>query len=550
MIAAWLFGGLVGVLVVIYMTRPPFERRVLSAARFFNDLQSEDPPPWRLRWGNPLVSRPFYLQLLISLLLLAAVRSDQTTLFSSDDDKSIGLWIVVDTSASMSTSHGSATRMVAAHQEIKQAIAKADRAREDSGLCLRLSTFDLERQDSPATRDINAVRRAAANLEPRPLGTDLNLIRGLLGLLDDQSKAECFITHIVVVSDLSPPEWIADSGAAKVIWRGVGSAVDNVGFTDIQASRNSLTGLVRRVDLEITAFGEPPANARLLTTAPDGDSVLDETLSWPDDNTWRGSFSPTEPGPYTLDLSPGGAYSYDDHAVIDIGDGQTIRVDWQLDDRRLAERLGWQEDHKEPHLRVVPYPAEPDDGFPTLIVGDGYPQQAGDPIEIHDFYEASPLLADLNFDVAESLGIRGVNLPKGFQPVLRGTDGLVWLAQYDAGPAAYVPDLPNDTDDNLGRFSTTVFFNAVRWLLQERPLSSLYTLTTPDAPDPMGSHLALHEDEGNTTRMPRSFGSLDDLQPAGRAGYEKPIWPILLALAVLVFLIERGFAAFGGEKWR
>jgi len=462
------------------------------------------------------------------------------------------MWIVVDTSASMSTLQNGVTRMQIAHQEIDQAIAKAKEAGKGAVMCLRLSSFDLERQDV-VTRDARVGRQAVKDLQPRPLGTDLNLVRSLLNLRDDQVGSECVITHFVVLSDLSAPEWVVDSDTARVIWRDVGLAVDNVGFTNIQGIRHPLTGLVREVNVEIAAFGTAPADAKLVVTDPDGSRVLDEKLTWLDDNRWQGAFSPSGSGLYTLEVSPGGAYRYDDQAVIEIGDGEAIRVDWQLDDRHLPEQLGWLEDREQPHLRVVPFHrngAETDD-LPILVVGSDYGQANG-PVEIFDFYESSPLLADLNFDVAESLGIRGIALPEGFQPVLRDMHGLVWLAQRDSPPAAYVPGLPTGADDNLGRFSTTVFYNAVRWLLRERPLPPLYTLTepTPGELNPQGNRLALHEDEGNTARTPRSFGRFDDLKPIRTDSLREPKWPTFLTLAVLAFSIERGFAAFGGKRWR
>jgi len=548
MIAAGLLGSLCIILVVIYMARPPLDPRVLSAARFFNILPpARKSKEWRLRPGNLRLSLPFCFQLLVLLLLTAAVLLSQVTKAAGEAQR-IGMWIVVDTSASMSTSQDGVTRMQNAYWEIEQAIAKAEKAGTDAGLCLQLSGFDLDPWYF-STGGTRAVQQAARTLEPRPLGTDLDIVRNLFNSLGDQSESECTITHFVVVCDLPAPAWVISS-TAQVIWRDVGSVVDNVGFTNIQGGRHPLTGLVREVNVEITAYGAAPADAELVVTAPDGSSVLDETLTWLDDNTWQGMFSPADPGLYHLEVSPGGAYGYDDHAVIEISDGEVIRVDWQLDDYRLPEQLGWVEDRERPHLRVVRRESVTNT-IPILIVGSGYRQEGGGQIEILDFYEISPLLADLNFDVAESLGIQGIALPEGFQPVLRDVHGLVWLAQRDSPPAAYVPGLPTSADDNLGRFSTTVFFNAVRWLLQERPLPPLYTLTepTPGRLNPEGNRLALHEDEGNTARTPHSYGSFDDLKPVRTGNLQEPRWPMFLTLAMLVFLIERGCAAFRSKRW-
>lgn len=549
MIPAWLLGSLCIILVFIYINRPPIEQRVLSAARFFDILPQAKPEGGCLKPGHLRLPLPFWVQLLVLVLLTGAVLVSWVTKASGEAQR-VGVWIVVDTSASMTTSQHDVTRMEIAHQEVGRAIARAERAGQGAGLCLSLSSFDLEPQHHVTKEDASAARQAVRKLQPRPLGTDLNLVRGLLNSAGRQPESECAITHFVVVSDLPAPEWVISS-TAQVIWRDVGSIVDNVGFTNIEGGRHPFTGLVREVNIEITAFGKAPASARLVVVAPDGSTVMDEALDWTDDDTWQGTFSPSSPGLYTLDVSPGGAYGYDDHAAIRVGDGETIRVDWQLDDRRLPRQLGWAEDGEQPHLRVIPQETTTST-IPTLIVGNSYGQEASSPAEILDFYETSPLLADLNLDVAELLGIRGIELPAGFRPVLRDVQGLTWLAQRDSPPAAYVPGLPTDTDDNLGRFSSTAFFNAVRWLLREQPLPPLYTLTepTPDKSTPKEDLLALHEDEGNTARTPRSFGSFDELEPVRTSESEKPIWPILLTLAVLLFLVERGLAVSGSEKWR
>lgn len=549
---AWLIGlGIACIaLIIIYMTRPPFKPHVVSSARFFNDL-----PPAKdtchLGWGKPLLSRSFWLQLFILANLIVALLSFQKTI-ASGETVSLGVWIIVDTSASMSTIQGGDTRMVAARQEIDRIIAQAKEVSGDIPPCIGLSSFDLELKHRVSSdRDALDVRQAVAGLEPRPLGTDLTLVRALTNSLE----SGCTVSHFVVVSDLPAPAWVADDDATRMIWRDVGSAVDNVGFTTIQGNRHPLTGLVREITVEITAFGKAPSDTKLDITARDGSPVFEETLAWTDDNTWQGTFSAPHPGRYILRISPGGAYGYDDEAVIDVADGEAIRVDWRLDDHSLPVQLGWLEDQEQPHFHVIPHShLQQSEAItrPILIVGSGYRQAADGPIEILDFYEPSPLLADLNFDVAESLAIQGITLPKELQPVLRGVDGLVWLAQRDDPPVAYVPGLPTGGDDNLGRFSTTAFFNAVRWLLQERPVLPLYTLTGPEPAnlEPEGNRLALHEGEGNTARTPRSFGGIKDLRPSPASGQEKPIWPMLLALAVLLFLIERGLTAFGSEKWR
>ena len=163
--------------------------------------------------------------------------------------------------------------------------------------------------------------------------------------------------------------------------------------------------------------------------------------------------------------------------------------------------LRWQQDDYAPHLRVVPMGTAPSD-LPTLYVDKAYDQVVPKQ-EIRDFYEASPILADLNLDVVESLGIPGAPLEDGFDPVLRSEDGRIWLAHREEPLAAYVPGLPTGGTDNRGGFSATVFFNAIKWLLGTRTPTPLYTLTSPAYPEPEGARSTLSDTSKHTVRCAR-----------------------------------------------
>jgi hypothetical protein len=535
------------ILVVLYMTYPRFLRRRLSAARFFRDLPPLRKGHSRLRRGKMELTLPFFLQLFVLLLLLAAVSFSDKKL-KSHEVEGPGVWFIVDTSASMSTLQGNKPRMAAAVREVELAIDQAQKKVKNKELCFRLSAMDLERRDLITAGNAFGIRQAIQNLKPRPLGTDLGIIRRAFQSLKDQSQLRdhCQLSHILVVTDVPDPGWLWESGDIEVVWRDVGQPVDNVGFTNIQVSRNPLTGLASEVLIEIKAFGTPPVNTRLLVTAPDGTQVMDEELNWQQGQSWQGRFTPTAIGEYQLNLSPGGAYVFDDIAVIKIDEGQLIRVDWQLPDRSLLREMAWIEDKKNPHLRVTSNRSIPMD-IPTIIIGPGYTRtraRDSQPFVIRDFMEASPLLADVNLDAVETLKLGGIELPENFQPVLRGMDGKIWLAQAETPLRAFVPGLPTGTDDVMGRFSATVFFNAVRWLLQRRDLPALYTLTSPLEPTLAANRLALHKDEGNTQRVPRSSGKLENLKPITGKGAGIPLWPILVMAAVVLFLIERALAAW------
>jgi hypothetical protein len=525
--------GLIGALVVIQMARIRAKPSRQSAARFFANL----PPPQKrapiLRISHLLLSRAFWLQLAVLLFALLAACTVEVRSPLSDADR-IGVWLLVDTSASMSTVQNGETRMAAAQLSALATLQHVSQLQSEQPHCWRMSSFDVElRENVPATTNVELVASALRDLAARPVGTNLNAVRQGVSALAEQ-QLSCPITHAVVISDQPAPVWVAETKSPVMIWLDIGVPVDNIGFTHITAVRDPLSGLTREVQVEVTAYGRAPADAQLTITAPSG-AIETRIAQW-QRNLWTETFKPAQPGHYALRVVPGGAYKLDDEASIDIDDVQAIRVDWQHPDKQWLGALtqaGWVETRAQPQLRVLAWPAPLDD-VPTLWVGTGYSAQ-GSRAEIQDFYEPSPLLAELNFDVVESLGLPSVPAPPGFTPVLRGTSGGIWLAQRDQPLAAYVPGLPTNGDDNLGRFSTTVFFNALRWLLQTR------------APRAVVQPLA---DEGNTALTPVSYRSVNDIQPTPAVGAQQPWWPYLLAMLSLVFIGERALMLFGGDRWR
>ncbi len=539
----WSLGLLIGALVAVHMTRPYLENRKISSARFFKDLPRVKKGQPRLRLSNPLLSPLFFIRFAVLLLLMAALVSTHFK-FGAGRAESLGMWILADTSASMSTLQNRVPRIAAAREEINRLIKQVKDKIQNNNLCLKLSKFDLELHDEMEIQHADTVRQFAEKLNYRALGTDLNLVRSILKMSEKDSK--CIVTHVVVITDQPAPEWVLDQNI-QVIWRDISTIEDNIGFTSIRPSRNPLTGLVHKVIVTVRAFGTPLANAHLTITGPHGNTVMSTGLNW-NNNTWRGTFSPGISGQYKLRVWPGGAYRYDDQATIDISEGQAIRVDWQLEGHDIPGQLGWIQDRINPHFRVIAQD-KPVDQFPTLVTGKGYQHMPGFQTEILYFDETSPLLDDLNFDIVESLGLPGVKVPKGFEPVLDTVGAHTWIARRNDPLGVFIPGLPTYTDDNMGRLSATIFFNAVRWLLHERPLPPLYTLTTPENPIPGRTCLALHEDEGNTAKPSSSFDQVGNIKPVKSRARTKPVWPLFLAGAVLLFTVERFLSAYGGGKW-
>lgn len=551
-------GVLIGGLVILYLTKPRKRDVKLSSARFFQDAPVSDEPQHRLRIENLLLSPPFYLQLAVLLLLLLGFLLSRQHFEKESDFLGVGLWIAVDTSASMSTAQGRADRMALAQQEIDNVLSALKNRAEEQVTCLALATFDQELTVQMPQALIEQVSENSRQLTPRALGTDITLLRSLLQQISDPDLDNCRATHLLVVTDLPAPDWIgsAEQGV-EIIWRDIAEPAGNVGLVDVRRKGTALFGQQDQIEIDLAAYGLAQGVSEVMVTGPDGTSLLSESIAWDEPGSKHVSFVPLLDGEYRIDLSAGGAYGYDDQAIISVERNKRLRVDWRLADQAVPQALGWQLDSAAPQLRVMSYPGEVDQ-VPTLLVGNAY--QAGTtPRQIAYFEENNCLLADLNFDVAESLDIAGEELPADtpLRPIMSGdspeapASARTWLALGADPPAAYVPGLPTFTaDSNLDNFSATAFFNGVRCLLQEEKPAPLFTLTTPAEPIPEGSRIALHPGEGNTAWSPLSYGETADIQPVPLRETQEPVWPIVVAIATLVVAVERGLAFLGGARWR
>lgn len=551
-------------LIIFYMTYPRFQRRILSSARFF----SQFPPPrkkqFQFKLGKIQWTLPFILQLLIFILFLATLFLFNYQ-FKTKDSSTIGIWIVIDTSASMSTRQDSATRIELAIEEAQKLIQTVEKLKGIKSSCFRLSTFDMERRDIIQQGSAFQVKQVLEQIKYRPLGTDLGIIRGLLKT--SITTPSCPITHLAVVSDIPAPTWISDNSNMQIIWRDIGKPVDNIGFTRIQAIQNPLTGSVAQVKIDISAFNSGFKGVLIHINKPNGQLLKQETLNINAREIQQITFEPNETGLYSMNLSNGGAYTFDDTAAIQINQSHQIPVDWQVSGPNQGMIPPYfsisgksLQDSISPILRVVELSRLSSsiptnwDQVPLLIIGAGYSSTSADTTpnttEISDFVESSPLLSDINLDAIENLQLQAVPLesfPPSLQlyPVLRLTNGKIIAAQSENPLIAYIPGLPTQTEDVRGRVSATLFFNALRWLLQSKEIQPLYTLTSPFFPTPSRNRIVLHPDEGNTTRIPRSFGNIENIKPAVVSDVQEPLWPILLMIAALLFFTERFILIFG-----
>lgn len=557
-LAAILTSGLVAGLVVLYLIRPRQQDQRLSQYHFFVPHVQQQPTSRRLRLESLLRTPPFYLQLLVLLLLLAAMLTSWLRVLPRGKQQAVGLWIALDTSASMSAVQGSADRMVLARREIELALDHVQDMEEGDVSCIALVTFDLAPQLEASGATPAEIRELVEQAGPRALGTNLMLVHDLLGDITGPKAGDCQASHLLVVTDLPAPEWVEDPDLqVEVIWSDVGESVGNVGLVDIRQAGTACLGAEGSIEVEMASYGPSPGPSTLVVTGPDGTTVSITTMDWAQPGPKSVRFEPGTSGEYAIRLSPGGAYGYDDEASIAVDVSEGLRVDWQMASKDLPNLLAWQLDSDNPELRVMPYPGKVG-SVPTLLVGDAYGKSDLEDL-ISYFVESSPLLADLNLDVAESLAIEGIILPAGstLRPVLSSSRAgqepgdQVWIAASTSPLAAYVPGLPAYGEDpNLDAFSTTAFFNAVCWLMRERTPAELFTLTTDAEPIPHGTRIALHPEEGNTNWPPRSRGDVQDIRPVPLETLPDPLWPALLLSAALVFGLERALSVWGSSKWR
>ena len=540
----YVFGALAAALVVIYMARPNFRRAVLSAALFFRD----DPvlgSTSRIAWSTPHPTPLFYLQLSVLLLLLLAVPHCPAAAIMDRSVKT-GVRVLVDRSASMSTQQDGATRFDAAIAALRSVVTP----RQSEVACFTLSAFDLELTTvAENVASVGELVDLVARLQPRPLGTDLSLVERALADAPGTPDAVCATGATIVVSDMPAPPWMDRAASRGDVWIDVSQPALNAGIVDLVDTRDRVSGEVQRVRVVVGTFDSKPAsNVTLSVTSPDGTVRTHPIGAW-DGPTGSVEVIPSQPGRYTFQISPGGAYRYDDEAAIDVPRSGQVRVDWRVTRREWLTRLGWIEDRDNPDLRVLPS-VEMLDSRPAIVLGSGYAPRTGPAQPVTTFVETSPLVTGLNLDVAERSGMSaGQSLPPGFNAVLSGPEGVTWIAERATPVAAFIPGLPLDGDGNVARFSSTVFLNAARWILERRPRPPLFTLTSPDQPEPSGNRVALHPGEGNTGRQARSVGTFDPRAPRGRhTERRRALWPWLVGAAALVFLTERGLALTRGVE--
>ncbi len=395
----------------------------------------------------------------------------------------------------------------------------------------------MEIRDLLETSDILAIEQRAAGFRAGSLGTDLKLIRDAS---DDPFKP----SHLVVVSDMPPPDWLGAASPA-ITWRQVGEPLSNTGVYSMKPLRDPFTAAVEKVTVEVVSHGPVNGQRRFQATGPDGQMVLNQPLSQELSQQFVVPIALS--GQYIFALTGQDFYEPDNRAVIQVTAGNAIAVDWQLSDKAMLAALGWETCSENCDLRVAPNLDQAMDDTPTLVFYKG--ASVFSPTEIKHFVEDSPLLADVNLDAVESAALPRLNLPDPWRAALGFMDDKIWLATRDSPPAVFIGGESLGSDSLEGRLSTTAFFNGLRWLLSVSEPEPLYELTSPMFPEPKGNRLALHEGEGESWRTLFPPGDWSDFKPMSGTGGSRPIWPLFVGLALIFLFIERLLKIFGGRSW-
>lgn len=530
MVALALLAAVLAALVVLYMSRPRFVRLRLSAARFLTGLPAPRKAGRRLALSAPLTSPPFYLQAGVVLLLVVAVVLDMNDVSTRQSQGRIGVWLMVDTSYSMSTHQAGTSRMALAGETALSVLRHVSATAGRGDACVRISAFDLERRDLYAG-PIDRANAAIDGLAPRPFGTDLSLARPEGPMPDDG----CPPTHLVVISDRPALE----PGTLPLVWLDIAEPVSNVAVEAIEPVRDPLDGQVRTVGVVVAATGERP-QAQLTLTGPDGSVVARTPVEWPDTGPWTFRFQPGVPGSYAATVEPGGAYDGDDVAVFAVKDAGPVRIDWRVaGTERPTLAAPWEAGGGTPTLRIA-YDLDAGDGVPTLMIGPGL--RPGTPSPVDLFLDRHPILDGVNLDLLDQAGMSPATLPAGFEPVAAHRDGSVWVAVRDEPRAVYLPALATGGSDGPDRAAVLLTANALRWLLGERDAPA----APPDWLAVDGTPIAGAQGEAPLPDPPRSTGALDDLRPGG-AQQRVALWPWAVLLAALLLAVERAHGAFGRE---
>lgn len=561
-------------LIFLYLRYPNYREFELSTAEFFP--KTTKPPATTLRLRTLFLSLPFYVQLFVFILALAALIFWLSPPQAAEGVPSVGVLILLDTSASMTTlqpmttANNGKTRFMQGLTLLRELTDHLNSLPEDLHICVVLERFDLviELVTSAETRsEINTLVDQASQLnrqfEQRILGTDLNLVAQRIRrtfvpptqLPVSEVSTGCQFTHVAVITDRPSPDWVSEfEESAHLFWLNVGESVDNTGIGSVTVEGSKCLQTDRNISISLVSYGTPPSNSELIISSNDGSWSESRPVNWIQQSEY--TFELPASGEYTIVLTPPGNYLHDDQVTIAVNIQNQLQVYWGMINQDGAPLLNAQSVTDGADLQIIPYSRQVDPpSIPTLYIGNGY-QSSTTGTVLQYFVEDSPLLDEINLDSTELLHVDGINLDldPSLNAILMDSNGRALIAASPShAPVRYavIPGLPNfgTTDLNEFRLSSVVFLNAVCWVLENRIISPLYTLTSIEQPFPIGTVSTLHPDEGDTQSIGASTTAIQTLQPV-RAEVPYPLWLAVTMLVALLMGVERLLAVTFRSRWR
>lgn len=530
-------GGILASLSIVilrYMRRPNTRTVAISALRFLPPLSAATRE--RVRWAPtaPLASPLFWLRLAILFILLAALVFDVATWRGADEER-LGLRIVLDRSASMGV--GSPTRMEEAIDLVERLtdhVARFDGCVEVRNVP-RLSG-DETALDGPSNEGLDPSAILAAAARPAAAGEN------------------CPPTHVAVVSDRPRPA----SGLVRsppgigeeVFWFQVGTPQPNTALVGADLAPSFASEGRAVLSLRVTSFGpsSPSVSPVSLTLSGPGNVPLPPMsatdLTVPGDKTV--SYEIAEPGTYLADLDESEALGADNRLKINVARVSAAPIELASGFAgsslaMLARRLGPQAETREPDtLRIAPYTSGPETAARGIYF---LPATRSDNERLGYFDAVSPLLELVDLDLFEAMQPSGLDqVPDGFSLVAASSAGRLWLAERRSGqPAAIMPAPPGNAMVDLFAEENSVwlvtFLNAFQRVTADR--SGALDVR---AVDEDGEEIQNIRHESDTAQATAASARIEDIVPnRSSPTEERPVWPWLVALALVLLLIERLF---------
>lgn len=536
----WAVLALVGAgmvaMVALHMRVRRHKAMDVSAAAFLLKLVDTRQPKFRWSLSAPLASALFWLRMtMLFALLLAVLTVALPALWLTQDSRSMGVWVIVDQSYSMSgRARGGGTLIEAARAEARAAIEAGFAHRRD-GVQTCAFVWALGQKLSPVVEGTgrDPILADLDRVVPIPESASFALVGKTLR---EPARAEkdpaCKPTHVVVISDQPDPR-LPDAGPGEtkskrpvLLWRQVEADPANVGIAGVAANGGGMWDAGRSGSGQGGLSGVSVS----LTPSPGGAPAPKVSLSGPKEGGGR----------YEARIEPGDSYAGDDRVAFDYVPPHSGAVDWRLAGDGAA-RLHLRQSAGPEAVAVESASAARAGRRRTLLVGAGY---SGAPVEIGLFVN-HPLLEAVNLDVFEQAGPapapQAVAADPGFRPLIQDKAGRVLVAVRESPKAVYVPGIPGamsgaGVNDPKTRAAAVLFFNALRWL-DDQP-----SRIEPDYLTPEGEVIQGGAREWTPPSGPPTLDPLTELKPVAVEGKEGWSW-------LWRWFVVAALAAFAAERW-